>query len=171
MIEENQLILKIASHLLLYPDETLLSSLKSLARVIAQLPQSRPRQVFGEFLQRFNDRNLIAWQEEYSRLFDLTPATCLNLTYHKYGDGRDRGFALAELQQLYRQAGYEKTAAELPDFLPLVLEFLAVCRPADAFWLQAAYRPQIEALSERLQEAGTIYAGLLSVVLGTWQAL
>lgn len=167
MTKETQLIIKIAAHLLQFPDETLLNSLWPLAQVIVKLPPDRPREVFAEFLHSLKHRSLISWQEEYSRHFDLNPATCLNLTYHRYGDGKDRGAALAQLQQLYRQAGYEKTTTELPDFLPLVLEFLAICPPEDYAWLRGEYRPQIEALANRLQAAGAAYAGLLTVVADT----
>lgn len=167
MTEESQLILKIASHLLQYPDEDIRKSLEPLAQVIAALPPGRAREIWADLSTQFGARKLLSWQEEYSRHFDLNPATCLHLTNHKYGESKDRGAALAQLQQLYRQAGYEKTIAELPDFLPLVLEFLTICPPEDYAWLRAEYRPQIEALANRLQEAGTAYAGLLTVVADT----
>ncbi len=171
MDEEKILILKIASVLLQFPDEAMVSSLGTLAEVICELPPGRPREVFAEFLTNFQGQSLLNWQEEYTRHFDLSPATCLHLTYHKYGDGRDRGAALAQLNQLYRQAGYETSSPELSDYLPLVLEFLAACPQGESLRQLAAYRPQVMALAERLQAAGSSYARLFSVVSATWPAV
>ena len=101
--------------------------------------------------------------------FDLNPATSLNLTYQKYGDGKERGPALAQLHQVYQGAGYEAATCELPDFLPLVLEFLAIC-PSEAYtWLLEEYRSQIETLANRLKETGTPYANLFSVIGDTFR--
>jgi nitrate reductase molybdenum cofactor assembly chaperone NarJ/NarW len=168
MIEENRLIIKIASHLLQYPDESLRHSLESMTEVINDLSPGRAREILADFLQNFRRRKLLSWQEEYSRNFDLNPATCLNLTYHKYGDGKGRGPALAQLHQVYHQAGYENATGELPDYLPLVLEFLTICPGEASAWLLQEYRSQVSTLANRLQEAGTPYAHLLSVILDTF---
>src|SRR5574340_883423 len=126
MTEEKRLIMKIASHLMQFPDESLCRSFESINEVIQGLPPGLARAFLADFLQNFRSRKLLSWQEEYSRNFDLNPATCLNLPYHKYGDCKERGPALAQLHQVYHQAGYETATSELPDFLPLVLEFLTI---------------------------------------------
>jgi len=164
MTQEKRLVIKIASHFLHYPDESLCNSLQSLAEMVTELPPGRTREVLADFLTNFRNRKLLSWQEEYSRNFDFHPAASLNLTYHKYGDGRDRGAALAKLHQVYRGAGFELVSAELPDYLPAVLEFLSVCPEAEYAWVLKEYRPQVETLAARLKEAGTPYAALLSVV-------
>ena len=169
MPAERLVVIKIASHLLQYPDAGLLNTFESLTGVIQDLSPGPPREIFTDFLRHFSKRKLINWQEEYTRNFDLNPATCLNLTYHKYGDGKERGPALAQLHQVYHRAGYEAAACELPDFLPLVLEFLAICPGEEYAWLLKEYRPQIETLANRLQEAGTPYANLFSVILDTFR--
>jgi nitrate reductase molybdenum cofactor assembly chaperone NarJ/NarW len=168
MIEENRLIIKIASYLLQYPDESLRHSFESMTEVINDLSPGRAREILADFLQNFKRRKLLSWQEEYSRNFDLNPATCLNLTYHKYGDGKGRGPALAQLHQVYHQAGYETATGELPDYLPLVLEFLTICPGKEYAWLLQEYRSQVETLANRLQKAGTPYAHLLSVIVDTF---
>lgn len=167
MTEEKRLVIKIASHLLQYPDESLSHSFESLTEVIHGLSPGPAREVFVDFLQNYRRRKLISWQEEYSRNFDLNPATCLNLTYHKYGDSNDRGPALAQLHQVYHQAGYETATGELPDYLPLVLEFLTICPREEYAWLLQEYRSPVETLANRLQAAGTPYGGLLSVIVAT----
>ena len=169
MTEERLLVLKIASHLLQYPDAGLLDTFESLTEVMQELPPGPAREIFADFLRHFSDRRLLTWQEEYTRHFDLNPATSLNLTYHRYGDGKERGPALAHLHQVYQGAGYEAATCELPDFLPLVLEFLAICPEEEYSWLLKEYRFQIETLANRLKETGTPYANLLSVLVDTFR--
>jgi|WetSurMetagenome_2_1015567.scaffolds.fasta_scaffold16801_2 nitrate reductase molybdenum cofactor assembly chaperone NarJ/NarW len=164
MTREKLLTLKILSHLLQFPDEDLLNSLESLHEAIMELPPGRTQEVLAAFLDYLRSQRPIRLQEEYSRHFDLSPATCLNLTYHRCGDGKDRGAAMAQLVQVYRQAGYETVAGELPDYLPLVLEFLSICPGETLAWVVQEYRSQIEALADRLNQAGAPYAHLLSVV-------
>ncbi len=161
----NAVILKIASRFLEYPDEDLLLFLAPLAAEIAALPPGRAREVLAGFTAYLRSRPLLRLQEEYSRHFDLNAAASPHLTYHRCGDGRDRGAALVELLRLYHGAGYEPATRELPDYLPLVLEFLAICPPPDRTWLAREYRPQIEALADRLGKAGTPYGPLLAVVV------
>jgi nitrate reductase delta subunit len=142
MTPEKRLIFKIASHLLDYPDEIWLTHLELLKDAIAEIPSDSTQEVFAEFLLHLQSRKLISWQEEYSRIFDLNPATCLNLTYHRYGDQKERGAALAQLHQLYHRAGYEAATGELSDYLPLVLEFLSFCPEEECAWVVKEYQPQ-----------------------------
>jgi nitrate reductase delta subunit len=165
MTRERVLVIRIASHLLQYPDGDLFESLSSMSDWISELPPGRSREVLDNFLMNMQNRKLLSLQEEYSRIFDLNPATSLNLTYHKYGDKRVRGAALARLNQVYRRAGYETAGRELPDFLPLVLEFLSVCPGEEYAWIVQEYRSQMETLSARVKESRSFYAELLWVVL------
>lgn len=142
-----------------------MESLNLFSDWISELHAGPAKEVFADFLIDLKNRRLLDLQEEYSRIFDLSAATCLNLSYHKYGDERERGAALARLSGVYREAGYETTARELPDFLPLVLEFLSVCSGQEYAWIIEEYRPQIETLSARLKENGSPYAALLRVCL------
>jgi nitrate reductase delta subunit len=108
-------------------------------------------------------RNLprLRLQEEYTRVFDLNPATCLNLTYHKWGDSPERAAGLAKLNQLYLDAGFEWVGGELPDFLPLVLEFLALAPKEAGVLITGQFREQIEILGSRLDSLQSTYAGIL----------
>ncbi len=168
MTEAQRLAVKIVSHLLLYPDERWRAGLGSLHEVILELPPGPAREALADFVGQVRSRELLRWQEEYSRTFDLNPNTCLDLTYHKFGDGKGRGLALAQLREVYRRAGYEIAPGELPDYLPLVLEFLAIGPGDDGARLLREYRPQVEALARRLHEADTPYARLFSVILDTF---
>jgi nitrate reductase molybdenum cofactor assembly chaperone NarJ/NarW len=166
---EKQLTFKILSYFLEFPDENLFGSLEALQEAVTALPPGRTQEVFADFLTYLRGQSLIQLQEEYSRHFDLNPTTCLNLTYHCCGDGKDRGAALAHLVQVYRQAGYETVAGELPDYLPLVLEFLCICPGDTQAGMIREYQSQIEALTDRLKQAGAPYAPLLSVLAETFR--
>ncbi len=165
MMHKNVSVIRITSRLFQYPDEELLESMSPLSDWISELPPGRAKEVFAGFLANFKNRKLLSLQEEYSRIFDLNPATCLNLSYHKYGDKKDRGVALARLNQVYQRGGYETAVRELPDFLPLVLEFLSVCPAEEYAWVVEEYRPQMQTLSARLEKSGSSYAELLGATL------
>jgi nitrate reductase delta subunit len=112
-------------------------------------------------LAYLKSRPLIRVQEEYIETFDMNTAMSLNLTYHLVGDGKKRGAALASLLQVYREAGYEPLLGELPDYLPVMLEFWSLC-PAEVFREMAvAYRKPLATLAAGLQEVQSPYAGLL----------
>jgi nitrate reductase delta subunit len=115
-------------------------------------------------LDYLGNKPLIRLQEEYTSTFDLSPSTCLNLTYHKWGDARERGNALVDFHRLYHLAGYESSTGDLPDYLPLVLEYLSLTRNGDHSSLLGQYCEEVETLSSRLEQAGSVYAGLLATV-------
>jgi nitrate reductase delta subunit len=87
----------------------------------------------------------------------------LNLSHHKWGDDRDRGSALAALSGLYLAAGFEMSTGELPDYLPLVLEFLAACPEGACIGVMEDYREEVHGLASRLKKQGSGYAGLLGL--------
>lgn len=102
----------------------------------------------------------LARQEEYVRTFDLDARASLHLTSHLYGDRRQRGIALVRLKRRYADAGLELDPAELPDYLPALLE-LAALEPAAGEPVLAEQRPAIELVRARLHERGSPYARVL----------
>jgi nitrate reductase delta subunit len=78
-------------------------------------------------IDELGDGDLLAVEERYVDLFDRGRALSLHLFEHLHGESRDRGEAMVELKRLYEQAGFDLTARELPDYLPVVLEYLS-CR-------------------------------------------
>lgn len=169
MTTEKPLVCKILSSFLQYPDEELLNSLGALHSLITELPPSRTREILAGFLEYLKGQSLMRLQQEYSRHFDLNPATCLNLTYHRHGDDRERGAALSDLHRAYCRAGYETTAEELPDYLPLMLEFLCICSEDRRTETVKQYQPQVAALADRLEQAATPYARVLAAAAETFR--
>ena len=161
---EKRYLPKVLSLLLQYPDDEFILSLEELKEAVERIPQMEQRQRCVNFLNCLGNKPLIRLQQEYSATFDLNPSTCLNLTYHKWGDSRERGNALVGFHRLYHQAGYESSTGELPDYLPLVLEYLFLHRNGEHSSLLGQYCEEVQTVSSRLEEAGSVYAGLLAIV-------
>jgi nitrate reductase molybdenum cofactor assembly chaperone NarJ/NarW len=167
MTTADRLKLKVIALLLQYPDDKLTGALDEIEAVLPELAPAVGADACSAFLARLRHTPLVRLQEEYTRTFDLSPSTCLNLTYHQWGDDKRRGPALAELQRIYHGAGYQALAGELPDFLPLVLEFIAVGPEEAGALIVDACRDPLAALASRLAEAGSAYAGLFEAVRET----
>lgn len=118
--------LKLVSYLLQYPDDVFLAELPDLKAVIDRWPDASVRRSLQPFCAYLMETAPLKVQEAYTAAFDLNPETSLNLTYHRWGDDEKRGRILAQLLQIYDQAGYACDGSELPDHLALVLEFCAL---------------------------------------------
>ncbi|HYA04106.1 MAG TPA: nitrate reductase molybdenum cofactor assembly chaperone [Syntrophobacteria bacterium] len=161
MTEEDRTIFKVLSFLLQYPEAESLELLEDLRVAARAITDSARREPVTDFLAHLQGSPLIRLQEDYTATFDLSPPTSLNLTYHRWGEGKERGSALARLVDLYAQAGYEIGDGELPDYLPLVLEFLSVGPPDSAREIMAEYRLHVGTLASRLAERRSPYAALV----------
>jgi nitrate reductase delta subunit len=103
-------------------------------------------------------------QRRYVADFDLSGPSSLYLTYHRYGDDRQRGRALIALRRLLREAGWELEHWELPDYLPLLVELAAV-DPEVGYPLLREYRPEIERVADALHRNESPWAPALDRVL------
>lgn len=99
-------------------------------------------------------------QEEYVRAFDFDRRASLHLTYHTFGDRRQRGLELVKLKRRYAEAGLELTEAELPDYLPVMLEFAALA-PDAGLAVLARNREALELVRASLHADGSPWAPLL----------
>ncbi len=88
------------------------------------------------------------------------------MAYHLWGDSERRAQALAGLEAMYREAGYERSSGELPDFLPLVLEFLSISPQARGIELAWQCVGGIERVIAQLEERAPEYAALLTFLAG-----
>ena len=103
-------------------------------------------------------------QERYFALFDRSRTLSLHLFEHVHGESRDRGQAMADLIELYRGHGFEPTASELPDFLPLFLEFLSLLPGHEAQALLAEPAGILQALADRLVTRKSAYAAVFQAL-------
>lgn len=158
---------KVLSLLLGYPDRALQAATPELAAALddeALLP-ARERRAVGRLLDDLAAADLYDAQARYVQLFDRTRSLSLHLFEHIHGEGRDRGQALVDLAQLYDGAGFEVVAAELPDFLPLFLEFLSTRPLPEARLLLAEPLHILQALRERLRKRRSVYAGVFAALV------
>lgn len=160
MEEALQESLLICSRLLRYPDSELLGSLEEIRGALGAVPQSVKSRI-EQFLDYVEGADPITLQETYVSTFDLNGENTLYFTYPLYGDDAERGTALLELKQIYRAAGFAPTTDELPDYLPLFLEFVALSESRAARPIISRCLPQIAEAAKRLRDAGNPYAPVL----------
>lgn len=160
-LEEQKTYLKLLAMLLQYPDDSLLSRLPELQAIAGLLPPCDRKNSLEQFMCYLKTKATLCVKELYTTAFDLNPSTTLNITYHLWGNSEKRADSLAYLRQLYLDAGYECVTGELPDYLPLMLEFLALCPQAQGNDLIRECLQTLEGLVRRLQETALPYAALL----------
>jgi nitrate reductase delta subunit len=151
---------KLLSVLLRYPDRRLVDARRELAAAAAGNP---PLERFVGCLAASTQSEL---ERRYVETFDLRRRSALYLSYYVHGDTRKRGMALLRLKRLYAAAGLELTSGELPDYLPLMLEFAALAPAGAGETLLREYRPSLELLRASLRDADSPYADVLDVVCG-----
>jgi nitrate reductase molybdenum cofactor assembly chaperone NarJ/NarW len=158
-------LLHVLSMLLHYPDEELFNRLDEIASATDRSHPADVRSAIQSFIGELETHSLIQNQERYTAVFDIDPATTLNMTYHVFGDNEKRAAALAHLQHNYEQAGWERITGELPDYLPMMLEFLSICphpEHTEPVWqcLQG-----MQPLVARLEKKAPVYAALLQPIV------
>jgi len=160
------LTFKVLSLLLRYPTAEVHAALPELVAVLEHdnaLQPARRRELI-ELVGELAAMDVIAAQERYSELFDRGRKLSLHIFEHTHGESRDRGPAMVELMKHYHACGYELAARELPDYVPLVLEFLAE-RPLDeAVEMLGEAMPVIVMLAARLKSRGSRYAAVLEAL-------
>ncbi len=159
---------KLASVLLQYPTVALFDGISALEAEAARLP--RPAAVpLGRFLGWLQATPPSAVAQHYVATFDLRRRCALYLTYYRYGDTRKRGMAMLAFKSTYRRAGLEPAADELPDYLPLVLDFASL-HPAGEKLLRA-HRRDLELLLRGLRHAESPYASVIEAVCALLPAM
>ena len=163
--ERSRMIRQAAALLLEYPDQQLMDVLPALRAALAEAGAAGPE--LDELFAWFADTPLREVQASYVQEFDLSKRHSLHLTYWTDGDTRRRGEALAAFKEVYRSHGVLPEGSELPDYLPLVLEFAAKVSPEDGYELLQRYRPSVELLRLALRDAGLPYEGVLTLLCTT----
>ena len=157
-----------ASYLLTYPDGALLDRVPVLRAALAEQGVAD----LDGFLDHLASTPLELLEREYVEVFDLSRKHALYLSYWTDGDTRRRGEVLASFKAAYRASGFlVNTAGELPDYLPMVLEYAAVADPEGGEALLREYRPSLELLRIGLEEdrspAAARYAAVVTAVCAT----
>ncbi|HXD44571.1 MAG TPA: nitrate reductase molybdenum cofactor assembly chaperone [Pseudolabrys sp.] len=159
--------LKALSVLLTYPTTELQEAAGEIGLVLAQdrhLPAGVWRQL-SALTTELATGDLYDLQERYVLLFDRTRSLSLHLFEHVHGESRDRGQAMIDLKSQYEQAGLLMSAAELPDFLPLFLEYLATRPLKEACETLGQPAHIFAALAERLRKRQSAYEAVFRALV------
>jgi nitrate reductase delta subunit len=149
--------LKLLSLLLQYPTDELIAARDELRAA------ARGRHV-ERFVDWWAEQEARELRQAYVETFDFTRRNSLYLTYHVHGDRRQRGIALLRLKQRYAAAGFELSDGELPDYLPVMLEFAALVPEDVGLAALAESRDAIELVRSSLHAANSPYALLLDAI-------
>lgn len=161
MTEADRAALDFASRCLDYPDAEFFASLPALRAQAEENLEAEANGLFRQFLERLENDGQVAAQQRYVALFDHDSANSLYLAWHRYGNDRGQGRALAALNGLYRTAGLEPVQGSMPDYLPRMLEFMAVSDEWAIEVILDGFGPEIAALLDNLAKSDTSRANLL----------
>lgn len=158
--------LKALSLLLCYPTEELQRAMPEIGGVLAA--DSRltavARRSLRPLVEALGQGEITELQEQFVMLFDRSRTLSLNLFEHVHGESRDRGGAMVSLVETYREAGFDPVTSELPDHLPVLLEFLATRPPAEAQDTLADAAHIFAALAERLTRRQSDYTAVFEAL-------
>ncbi len=152
---------KLASVLLQYPTAALFEGIDEIEAAVEGVPRAS-REPLRQFVSWLRATPPLAVAEHYVETFDLRRRCALYVTYYRYGDTRKRGMSMLAFKTAYRAAGFVPREDELPDYLPVVLEFAALSTRGES--LLRAHRADLELLRRALHDAHTPYADVLEAV-------
>ncbi len=160
-------IFNVLSRLIQYPTAELYAQRETVEQIIQQSSEigANERQQLLDFVANQWSFDLLDWQSDYDALFDRGRSLSLLLFEHIHGESRDRGQAMIDLLNTYREAGLEVGVKELPDYIPLFLEFLSTQGLESAqSWLDDV-APVLATLAARLEKRQSHYAALFNTLL------
>ncbi|WP_417704875.1 nitrate reductase molybdenum cofactor assembly chaperone [Rheinheimera aquimaris] len=164
-------ILQLLSLLLDYPHQPMLDGKDDLLSVVANATiDTDHKQQLIKFIQSRTAGALMDWQSEYDGLFERGRSLSLLIFEHIHGESRDRGQAMVNLLAQYREAGLDIGVKELPDYLPLYLEFLSTQGTQNAQIGLEEIAPVLAVLLCRLEQRQSDYAGIFSTLLSLSKA-
>lgn len=161
------LVFKAFSALLSYPDAEMREALAEIAGAVSASPllAARERQGVLDLIGELGDCDLLTAEERYVDLFDRGRALSLNLFEHLHGESRDRGSAMVDLKRLYEGAGFELATSELPDYLPVLLEYLSRRDIGEARELLADCANIVKTIARSLIARQSRYAAVLQALI------
>ena len=159
--------LRVLARLLGYPDGQLRSDLADMRGALHEERALAPQRLaeLDALIDLLQRKALLELEADYVELFDRGRATSLHLFEHVHGDSRDRGPAMIDLAQTYGKAGMYLAEGEMPDFLPVLLEFTSTQPPREAREFLAEMAHIFNAIFAALQQRDTRYASVLGALL------
>lgn len=161
------IVLRALSALLSYPTPELRKALPEITDAICASPlvATRERDALLRLVDELATGDLLDAEARYVDIFDRGRATSLNLFEHLHGESRDRGQAMVELKRHYERAGFDLASRELPDFLPVVLEYLSCRDIAEARDMLGDCSHILKRIGEALLARDSSYAAVIQALL------
>lgn len=153
--------------LLGYPSDELKAHIPEIREALhaeGALPRPALRRL-GVLLDRLEREDVLDAQAACSELFDRSRSLSLHLFEHVHGDSRERGQALVDLGQQYVDRGFLLDGPELPDFVPVFVEFASCLPPQEAREMLGEPVHVLAVLEERLAKRGSDYAAVLGALV------
>ncbi|KUJ81428.1 nitrate reductase molybdenum cofactor assembly chaperone [Ruegeria profundi] len=159
--------LKALSLVLSYPTRELQHAMPEIGGVLASDTRltAAARRALRPLVGELSGRDIYDLQETYVGLFDRSRTLSLNLFEHVHGESRDRGGAMVSLVEMYRDAGFDPVTSELPDHLPMLLEFLSTRPFTEVQETLADAAHILEALNARLDRRESPYGAVFAALL------
>ncbi len=159
-------IYNIMARLLDYPKPELMENLSLIIDALnedSDITESE-RDDLKQLVSWMQMHDLTGLQQDYVQTFDMVPEHDLHLTHHLFGDDRGRGPALIDLSEHFKAAGLEIDEKEIPDFLPLILEYVSTLDDLQARVFLADAKKVLTVIADNLEKAESPYARLLRIV-------
>jgi len=159
--------LRVLGALLGYPQADMRGDLPEMRRILADERVLSPARLaeLDALIARLTAADLLETEAGYVELFDRGRATSLHLFEHVHGDSRERGPAMIDLARTYEQSGLYLRPGELPDYLPVILEFLSTREPSEVRAFLGEIAHLLNALFNALDRRGSAYAAVPGALL------
>ena len=156
----------VLARLLDYPTPELMNHLSEITEVVKSDPEINGSEVtaLNEFISWLQLHDLTGIQQIYVQTFDMVPEHDLHMTHHIHGDSRDRGPALIDLTEHFKANGLELKEGEIPDYLPLLLEYVSTLGADESRFFLADVGKILAILADNLEKADSPYASLVRMV-------
>lgn len=157
---------KVLSLLLMYPESDWLAALPEMETALASESDFNGDALtrMAPLFAQLRDTRLIALQENYVATFDRNPSHSLHLFEHIHGESRDRGSAMIDLLNEYWKHDFDASSSELPDYVPLFLEFLSLLPADEALALLGDAVHVLATVGRKLDANGSPYATAFQVL-------
>jgi nitrate reductase delta subunit len=159
--------LKALSLILGYPTRELQEAMPEIGGVLASDTRltAAARRALRPLVEDIAQSDIYDLEERFVMLFDRSRTLSLNLFEHVHGESRDRGGAMVSLMETYREAGFEPMTSELPDHLPVLLEFLSTRPFVEVQDTLADAAHIFQALADRLDRRESPYGAVFATLL------
>lgn len=162
--EDIQVGLKVASFLLSYPNKEFYGQLSEYRLAVETMEPSDATKAFNEFFTFMEQHSQDHLIQTYITTFDFGKKTNLYVTYMTNGEQRERGMELLDIKNFYKAHGFEAGESELPDYLPIMLEFTSAVEREAAVELLGKYRKNIEEIRAQLASGKNDYLPVLHAI-------